>query len=61
MSMRVATKRPKNLILLEHAHERAQSVQNRIADAITGFAGSRGEVLGQHYILLEGLTRAAWR
>ena len=38
--MRVASRPPKNLALLEHAHERAQKVQNRIADAITGFAGS---------------------
>jgi uncharacterized membrane protein len=29
-----------NPILLEHAKERADSVQNRIADAITKFAGS---------------------
>jgi len=32
--------RPKNAALRQHAHERAQSVQNRAADAITGFAGS---------------------
>ena len=29
-----------NPVLLEHAHERAQSMQNRIADRITTFAGS---------------------
>ena len=29
-----------NPILLEHAKERAESVQNRIADKITAFAGS---------------------
>jgi uncharacterized membrane protein len=29
-----------NPVLLEHAKERAESVQNRIADAITKFAGS---------------------
>ncbi len=34
------TRRRKNDALRQHAHERAQSVQNGIADAITGFAGS---------------------
>jgi uncharacterized membrane protein len=29
-----------NPVLLEHAKERAESVQNRIADRITAFAGS---------------------
>jgi len=29
-----------NPILVEHARERAASVQNRIADQITAFAGS---------------------
>ena len=29
-----------NPALMEHAEERAQSVQNRIADQITAFAGS---------------------
>jgi hypothetical protein len=29
-----------NLVLLEHAKERAESVQNRVADTITKFAGS---------------------
>jgi uncharacterized membrane protein len=29
-----------NPALLEHAEERAESVQNRIADQITAFAGS---------------------
>jgi uncharacterized membrane protein len=36
----VTSRRAKNVALRQHAHERAQSVQNRIADAITGFAGS---------------------
>ncbi len=40
MSSRVASRTPKNPMLLQHAHDRAQSLQNRIADAITGFAGS---------------------
>ena len=30
----------RNPVLLQHANERAKSLQNRIADAITGFAGS---------------------
>ena len=29
-----------NPALVEHAHQRAESVQNRIADQITAFAGS---------------------
>jgi uncharacterized membrane protein len=29
-----------NPVLVEHARERAESVQNRIADRITAFAGS---------------------
>ena len=29
-----------NPVLVEHARERAESVQNRIADQITAFAGS---------------------
>jgi uncharacterized membrane protein len=40
MSMRAFSGPPKNPALREHARERAQSVQNRMADAITGFAGS---------------------
>jgi uncharacterized membrane protein len=40
MSIHVATRPTKNTVLLEHAEERAQNVQNRIADRITGFAGS---------------------
>jgi uncharacterized membrane protein len=31
---------PINPALLEHAHRRAQSVENRVADRITAFAGS---------------------
>jgi uncharacterized membrane protein len=33
-----------NPVLLEHAQKRAESVQNRIADAITAFSGSMGFV-----------------
>ena len=33
-----------NPVLVEHARERADSVQNRIADRITAFAGSMGFV-----------------
>jgi len=35
-----APERPIHPALVEHAEERARSVQNRIADAITTFAGS---------------------
>ena len=61
--MRVASRRPKNLILLEHAHERAQGVQNRIADAITGFAGSMNFVylhVALFVIWMLLLERAPW-
>ena len=40
MSMRATSGPPRNAVLLQHAHERAQSVENRIADGITRFAGS---------------------
>jgi uncharacterized membrane protein len=40
MSIRVVSGPPKNPVLLQHAQERAQNFQNRIADHITGFAGS---------------------
>ena len=40
MSVRVASRPPRNPVLLQHANERAKSLENRIADAITGFAGS---------------------
>jgi uncharacterized membrane protein len=40
LSMRAFSGPPKNPALREHARERAQSLQNRMADAITGFAGS---------------------
>jgi uncharacterized membrane protein len=32
--------REPNPALVQHAHERAQSIENRVADRITGFAGS---------------------
>jgi uncharacterized membrane protein len=63
MSMQVARRAPKNLILLEHAHERAQSVQNRIADTITGFAGSMNFVylhVALFVIWMLLLERAPW-
>jgi uncharacterized membrane protein len=40
MSIHVARRPTKNAALLTHAEERARNVQNRIADRITGFAGS---------------------
>ncbi len=40
MSIHRMTKPVRNPVLIEHARERAQSVQNRIADRITQFAGS---------------------
>ncbi len=63
MSSRVASRRPKNLILLQHSHERAQSVQNRIADAITGFAGSMNFVyihLALFVVWMLVLERKPW-
>ena len=53
MSMRqLAT--PHNPALLKHAQERAQSVQNRIADKITQFAGS------MLFVYVHILWFAAW-
>ena len=40
MSVRTVIGDPKHPALVEHAKERQQSVQNRISDAITRFAGS---------------------
>ncbi len=40
----VAIWRPRNAPLLRHSNERAKSLENRISDAITGFAGSMGFV-----------------
>jgi uncharacterized membrane protein len=40
VSARVASRPPRNPVLLQQASEGAKSLQNRIADAITGFAGS---------------------
>ena len=40
MSIRVAARTAQSEPLRKHAEERAQNLQNRIADAITGFAGS---------------------
>ena len=40
VTTRAAGGRPGNAVLLQHSHERAQSAQSRIADGITGFAGS---------------------
>jgi uncharacterized membrane protein len=36
----VTHREPINPALIEHAHQRAQSVENRIADRITDFSGS---------------------
>lgn len=41
---RVAIRRPRSAPLLRHSNERAKSLQNRMADAITCFAGSMGFV-----------------
>ena len=45
---------PVNPALLKHAQERAQSVQNRIADAITRFAGS------MQFVYLHIIWFACW-
>jgi uncharacterized membrane protein len=41
---------PRNPVLLEHANERAKNLENRLADAITGFAGSMSFV-GIHILV----------
>ena len=43
-----------NPALIEHARERAESVQNQIADRITGFAGS------MHFVYLHVVWFTAW-
>ena len=43
-----------NPVLLEHAKERAESVQNRIADQITNFAGS------MRFVYLHIIWFASW-
>ena len=40
MAIRMAVKSPRHPVLVRHAEERAQYLQNRIADTITRFAGS---------------------
>ena len=40
MSVQPFPRPPENPLLLQQAHERAQHLENRIADGITGFAGS---------------------
>ena len=40
MSMQVPKQAPKSPVLIAHAEARAESVQNRVADQITAFAGS---------------------
>src|SRR5712692_2344575 len=40
MSMRVTMPQPENPAVVKHIEMRAQSVQNRVADVITRFAGS---------------------
>jgi uncharacterized membrane protein len=40
MSMRSMTPQPQNPAIVKHIEMRAQSIQNRVADAITRFAGS---------------------
>jgi uncharacterized membrane protein len=47
-------KDPINPALIEHAHERAQSVENRIADRITAFSGS------MPFVYLHVLWFACW-
>ncbi len=45
---------PSNPVLLQHAQQRAQNVENRIADAITRFAGS------MPFVYIHVLWFAAW-
>jgi uncharacterized membrane protein len=45
---------PKNPVLIAHAEERAASVQNRVADQITSFAGSMA------FVYIHVLWFAVW-
>ncbi len=48
MSVRRIHLREPNPALIKHAEERAQYIQNRIADRITAFAGSMNFVVSAH-------------
>jgi uncharacterized membrane protein len=52
--MHVAGRPAKNTVLLRHAEERARNVQNRVADRITGFAGSMA------FVYLHVVLFAVW-
>jgi uncharacterized membrane protein len=54
VSVGVASRRPANPVLLKHTNERAKSLENRIADAITGFAGS------MNFVYLHVAVFATW-
>jgi len=54
VSIRTAQPPPTNPALVQHYEERAQSVQNRIADTITRFAGSMA------FVYIHVLWFAAW-
>jgi uncharacterized membrane protein len=54
MAIRTAIRRPIHPALIRHAEERAQFVQNRIADNITRFAGS------MPFVYLHAIFFAVW-
>ena len=54
MRTRAAGGQAGNAVLRQHAHERAQSAQNRIADGITRFAGS------MNFVYLHVVLFAIW-
>jgi uncharacterized membrane protein len=54
MAVRRTAPQPTHPALVNHAHERAESAQNRIADRITSFAGS------MVFVYVHVLWFAAW-
>jgi uncharacterized membrane protein len=54
MAIRMAARRPINPALIRHAQERAQFLQNRIADRITAFAGS------MPFVYISAIFFAVW-
>ena len=54
VSPHLSRPKPLNPALVEHARERAQSVENRIADRITAFSGS------MRFVYLHAIWFACW-
>ena len=63
MSPKASGTPPQNVVLLQHMQDRAQRLQNRIADRITGFAGSMSFVyihIALFAVWMQLLERKPW-